>query len=96
MYVVCIPIFLHKIYCTIYILVVKYGKKKGVVMLGGKYTEAQKEATKKYMKRRKTIHVVVSEKRHREIKDHAASMKESINAFVIRAINETMEKDKGE
>lgn len=64
--------------------------------MGGEYTKAQKEATKKYMKNKKELHVVVSEEKHREIKAHAESSGESVNAFIKRAINETMERDKGE
>lgn len=68
-------------------------EKRGSDNVGGEYTKAQKEATKKYMKDKKSLRVVVSEKRHKEIKDHAFNMNESVNGFINRAINETMERD---
>ena len=65
--------------------------------MGKEYTEAQKRATDKYMQDKKTLRVVVTEERKIIIEAHAKKYdKGSMNAFINRAINETMERDKGE
>ena len=65
--------------------------------MGKEYTEAQKAATAKYMEGRKTIRVVVTDEEHNIIKKHAEQFDgNSMNAFIKRAITETMERDKGE
>ena len=62
--------------------------------MGGKYTEAQKNATKEYMKNKKTIRVIVTEDRHKKIQEYSDSIGESMSAFINRAIDETMKNDK--
>ena len=56
-------------------------------------TDAQKRAQKKYMERFKELRVRVDYERETLIKAHAESTGESINAFINRAIDETMERD---
>lgn len=63
--------------------------------MGGKYTAAQAAATAEYMKNKHTFRVIVTNERKAQIKSHAGSMGESVNGFINRAINETMERDKG-
>lgn len=63
--------------------------------MGSKYTEAQKNATKEYMKDKHTLRVVVTNEDCERIREHAANFDNgSMNAFIKRAINETMERDK--
>ena len=61
--------------------------------MGAEYTEAQKRATANYMKDKKTLRVVVTDERKKIIETHAEKYDGSINAFINRAINETMEMD---
>ncbi len=56
-------------------------------------TEAQKRATKKYLDTLERIYIRVPKGQKDVIKDHATSQDESVNEFVLRAINETMERD---
>ena len=63
--------------------------------MGAKYTEAQKKATKEYMENRHTLRVVVTNEEKKMIQNHAAQFGNgSMNAFIKRAIMETMERDK--
>ena len=57
-------------------------------------TEAHKRANQKYLSKFVEIKVRVSSERREEIKQHAANMGESTAAFMNRAINEAMERDK--
>lgn len=57
------------------------------------FTEAQARAHKKYMKDVATIQVRTTAERRDEIKAHADTQGESVNAFINRAIDETMERD---
>ena len=57
-------------------------------------TAAQKKAQKKYMETKATIQIVTSEERRQQVKAHAESRGESVNAFINRAIDETMEREK--
>lgn len=60
-----------------------------------RYTEAQAKAAKKYLKESvEDIRIRVPKGKKAVIKDHAENQGESMNAFVVRAINETMERDK--
>lgn len=62
-----------------------------------RYTEAQAKAAKKYLKESvEDIRIRVPKGQKAVIKDHSDKMGESINAFVIRAINETMNRDNQE
>ena len=56
-------------------------------------TPAQRKAQRKYMESRATIQIVTSIDRREAIKAHALAQNESVNAFIIRAIAETMERD---
>ena len=56
-------------------------------------TDAQKRAQKKYMERFKVLRVRVDSDREAVIKGHASERGESVNAFINRAIDETMERD---
>lgn len=58
------------------------------------FTEAQARAHKKYMEGVATIQIRMTAERREEIKAHAESRGESVNAFVNRAIEEAMERDK--
>lgn len=58
--------------------------------------KAQTKATNKYInKAYDRINLTVDKGRKEAIKDHAESIGESVNGFINRAINETMERDKG-
>ncbi len=57
-------------------------------------SEAQVKADKKYLQKLDDIKVRVPAGKREEIAGYAASRGESMNAFIIRAINETMERDK--
>ena len=60
----------------------------------GRYTEAQAKAAKKYLKETvEDIRIRVPKGQKAIIKSHAENQGESMNAFVVRAINETMERD---
>ena len=54
----------------------------------------EKKANEKYLKESvEDIRIRVPKGDKAKVQEHAASMGESTNAFVIRAINETMERD---
>lgn len=60
-----------------------------------KVSKAQQKAVAKYMKNNYDELKIRTEKGQKEIiKSHAESLGESMNQFVIRAINETMERDR--
>ena len=60
-----------------------------------RYTEAQKRASEKYLKESvEDIRIRVPKGQKEIIKTHAESLGESMNQFVIRAINETIERDR--
>ena len=59
-----------------------------------RYTEAQAKAAKKYLKESvEDVRIRVPKGQKAIIKSHAEKQGESMNAFVIRAIDETMERD---
>ncbi len=61
-----------------------------------RYTEAQARAASKYLKESvEDIRIRVPKGQKAIIKEHAESQGESMNAFVIRAIDETMQRDSG-
>lgn len=71
-----------------------YNTIKGVINVP--YSEAQKKATAKYMKANlDEIKIRVPKGRKAEIQAHADAMEESTNAFIIRAIDETIQREKG-
>lgn len=57
-------------------------------------TEARRQANKKYNDRFVEIKVRVTPEKRSIIQEHAASMGESATAFINRAIDEAMERDK--
>ena len=57
-------------------------------------TEARRRASAKYLKETvEDIRIRVPKGQKAIIKSHAENQGESMNAFVVRAINETMERD---
>jgi len=75
----------------------EFPKKVGQAMSEekrGRYTEAQATAAKKYLTESvEDIKIRVPKGQKAVIKEHAENQGESMNQFVIRAINETMERD---
>lgn len=65
----------------------KNGSYKGL-------TEARRRANKKYNDRFVEIKVRVTPEKRSIIQEHAASMGESATAFINRAIDEAMKRDK--
>ena len=58
-------------------------------------SKAQQRAVNKYMKENyDEIKVRVMKGRKEDIQTHAAAQGESVNGFINRAINETMDRDK--
>lgn len=57
-------------------------------------TEAQKRAQQRYREARATIQIVTTPDRRDKIKAHSEAHGESVNAFINRAVDETMERDK--
>lgn len=58
------------------------------------YTPAQAAAYKRYSDKQATIYIRVPREERDDIQSHAQAKCESVNAFVRRAIRETMERDK--
>ena len=59
-----------------------------------KVSKAQQKAVQKYVKNNYDRVVVTLPKGRRdEVKEHASNHDESMNAFIVRAVNETMERD---
>ena len=58
-----------------------------------KKTEAQKRAQKVYISKFVRVEVRMEQESQAAIKVHAAARGESVNAFIARAIRETMERD---
>jgi predicted HicB family RNase H-like nuclease len=58
------------------------------------FTKAQAEAHKRYMEGVATIQVRMTAERREEIKAHAESRGESVNAFINRVIDEAMERER--
>lgn len=57
-------------------------------------TDARRKASAKYLKESvEDIRIRVPKGDKAKVQSHAASVGESMNAFVVRAINETMERD---
>ncbi len=59
-----------------------------------KISKAQQKAVNKYVKNNYDRINVTFPKGHKDIlKKHAAQYDESVNAFIVRSVNETMERD---
>lgn len=57
-------------------------------------TENQKQSRYRYAKKNlKRIPLDVQKEKYEEIKTHATTQKETVNGFIKRAIDETMERD---
>lgn len=56
-------------------------------------SEAQKKAQKTYMSKLGRIGLTMSPEKKQRVQDHASSRGESVNEFVNRAIDETIEND---
>lgn len=56
-------------------------------------TEAEKKAQKKYMSKFTIINVRMEPEKKQILQEHAESQGESVNAFINRAIDETIERD---
>ena len=56
-------------------------------------TEAQKKAQQKYMEKFAVARVRMEQERYSAVQAHAHAQGESVNAFINRAISETMERD---
>lgn len=61
-----------------------------------KTPKKQLEYARKYLEKFDEIKLRVPAGEKEKIRQHAESVGESMNSFIFRAINETMEKDKGE
>ena len=58
-------------------------------------SEAQKEASRKWNKEKvESLHIRVKKGMRDVIQAHADEVGESVNAFVVRAVVETIERDK--
>lgn len=57
-------------------------------------TAAQKKAQQKYMEKFAIARVRMEKERYEQIQAHADRKGESVNGFINRAIDETMERDK--
>ena len=57
-------------------------------------TAAQKREQSAYMEKFAVVHVRMSKEQHEIIKAHAEARGESVNGFINRAIEETMEREK--
>ncbi|NBI19255.1 hypothetical protein D1841_17570 [Neglecta sp. X4] len=60
----------------------------------GEKTPAQKKAQQRYMEKFAIARVRMERERYEQVKAHADSQGESMNGFIGRAIDETMERDK--
>lgn len=58
-------------------------------------TVAQKKAQQKYMERFSVARVRMERTKYDIVQAHAQEQRESLNGFINRAIDETMERDKG-
>ena len=56
-------------------------------------TDAQKRAQKAYISKFVRVEVRMEQESQANMKAHAAARGESVNAFIARAIRETMERD---
>lgn len=61
-----------------------------------KSSKAQQKAVNKYVKNNyDRINVTFPKGQKDILKDHATRQGESVNAFIVRSVNETMERDNG-
>ena len=62
--------------------------------MGGSYTEAQKEATKKYQKTLASLSIRLDKEFYEEIKEAAAREGVPVRQFVLSAISDRIQKNK--
>lgn len=69
--------------------------EEGVCMSEGhKVSKAQQKAVNKYVKNNyDRINVTFPKGQKEKIKEHAKKQEESVNAFIVRSVSETMERD---
>ncbi len=58
-------------------------------------TEAQKKAQKAYMGKFMRVEVRMTREKRATVQAHAEARGESVNGFITRAIDETIERDSG-
>ena len=63
-----------------------------MVTIPGK-TDAQKRAQEKYMEKMSRVEITMTTEKRKRLQAHVKRQGESVNAFVNRAIDETMERD---
>ena len=56
-------------------------------------TEAQKRAQKKYIEKISRVEITMEPEKKKRLQEHAESKGESVNSFVNRAIDETIERE---
>ncbi len=61
--------------------------------MGKDYTDAQKEATKKYLNKLKNLSIRVKPEEAERFKREAAKRNMSLRAFVLSSINEKIERE---
>ncbi|MBE6949887.1 MAG: aminopeptidase N [Ruminococcaceae bacterium] len=66
------------------------------MMAEKKVSEAQRKATDKYLEKFDEMRVRVPKGQKDAVKAHAEAQGESLNAFINRAVTETMERDNAE
>ena len=59
-------------------------------------TKEQQESQKKYMSKMARVGLTMTPEKKQRLQDHADSQGESVNEFVNRAIDETIERDSAE
>ena len=83
---------MSKMYIDLYIKE-RYNNERGESM--GERTEALKKAQQKYMEKFAVARVRMEREKYEAVQAHAEARGESVNGFVNRAIEETMERDGG-
>lgn len=56
-------------------------------------TDAEKRAQKKYIEKFARVEIRMTQEKQKMVYDYSAKRGESLNAFINRAIDETMERD---
>jgi len=62
----------------------------------GEKTAAQKKAQKAYMEKFVRVEIRMDASKRKAVQAHAAAQGESVNGFINRAIDETMEREQEE
>jgi predicted DNA binding CopG/RHH family protein len=64
--------------------------------MGDKYTDAQKKASIKYLEKLDEIRIRMPKGEKNNIKEAASAAGESMNQYIINAVDQRMERDKRE